>query len=105
MGRWRRGLSRLRGAVRRARDNGKAGDAKPAAGQAAGGDVADHETAELTARYWQAYDQRMATVRFNDVARRFPALIGQAVRLGWSASRRDTVATITLNLASGVFGG
>jgi ATP-binding cassette subfamily B protein/ATP-binding cassette subfamily C protein len=91
--------------VRRARDNGKAGDAKPAVGQAAGGDAADHETAELTARYWQAYDQRMATVRFNDVARRFPALIGQAVRLGWSASRRDTVATITLNLASGVFGG
>src|SRR6202000_2969135 len=53
----------------------------------------------------RVYDQRMATVRFSDVARRFPALIGQAVRLGWSASRRDTVATITLNLASGVFGG
>src|SRR6202000_2014008 len=53
----------------------------------------------------RVYDQRMATVRFNDVARRFPALIGQAVRLGWSASRGDTVATITLNLASGVFGG
>ena len=47
----------------------------------------------------------MATVRFSDVARRFPALIGQAVGLGWSASRRDTAATIALNLASGVFGG
>lgn len=47
----------------------------------------------------------MATVRFSDVARRFPALVGQAVRLGWSASRRDTTATVALNLASGVFGG
>jgi ATP-binding cassette, subfamily B, bacterial len=101
--------------VRRARDNGKAGgerprdgetaDGKHAAGQAAGGEAADHETAELTAAYWRAYDQRLATVKFSDVARRFPALIGQAVRLGWSASRRDTAATIGLNLASGVFGG
>src|SRR3984957_13387937 len=65
----------------------------------------DHETAELTANYWRVYDQRMATVRFRDVARRFPALIGQAVSLGWSANRRDTVATIALNLASGIFGG
>jgi ATP-binding cassette subfamily B protein/ATP-binding cassette subfamily C protein len=72
---------------------------------AAGGEAADHETAELTAAYWRAYDQRLATVKFSDVARRFPALIGQAVRLGWSANRRDTAATITLNLASGVFGG
>ncbi|HXT89873.1 MAG TPA: ABC transporter ATP-binding protein, partial [Trebonia sp.] len=46
-----------------------------------------------------------ATVKFSDVARRFPALVGEAVRLGWSASRRDTAATIALNLASGVFGG
>jgi ATP-binding cassette subfamily B protein/ATP-binding cassette subfamily C protein len=47
----------------------------------------------------------MATVRFSDVARRFPALIGQALRLGWSSSRRDTAATVILNLAAGVFGG
>jgi ATP-binding cassette, subfamily B, bacterial len=47
----------------------------------------------------------MAAVKFSDVARRFPALIGQALHLGWSASRRDTAATIGLNLASGVFGG
>jgi ATP-binding cassette, subfamily B, bacterial len=109
MGRWRRGLSRLRGAVRRARDGGKPGerpgDGKTADGETAVGQAAGGETAELTAHYWQAYDQRMATVKFNDVARRFPALIGQAVRLGWSASSRDTAATIGLNLASGVFGG
>jgi ATP-binding cassette, subfamily B, bacterial len=115
MGRWRRGLSRLREAVWRAGNggpagHGRAGDGPPAgagAAPAGSGDEAgaDHETAELTAAYWRAYDQRMATVRFSDVARRFPALIGQAVRLGWSASKPDTLATITLNLVSGVFGG
>jgi len=115
MGRWRRGLSRLREAVWRVRNGGRAGrgrtgDEPPAGAGAApagtaDGAAADHETAELTAAYWRAYDQRMATVRFSDVARRFPALIGQAVRLGWSASKPDTLATITLNLVSGVFGG
>jgi ATP-binding cassette subfamily B protein/ATP-binding cassette subfamily C protein len=127
---WRRGRASLGGGARRARRaRGKAGGREPAGGQsddvqpaggatggpaegaeaaaaaAAGAAAADHETAELTAHYWRAYDQRMATVRFSDVARRFPALIGQAVSLGWSASKRDTAATITLNLASGVFGG
>ena len=60
-------------------------------------------SAELTANYWRAYDARMASVGFRDVARRFPGLVGQAVRLGWSASRFDTGATIVLNLVSGVF--
>jgi ATP-binding cassette subfamily B protein len=113
MGRWRRVLSRLRGSVWRARGQGKAGRGQPAgekagtspAAGAAGANAADHETAELATNYWRAYDQRMATVRFADVASRFPALIGQAVNLGWSANRRDTLATIALNLASGVFGG
>jgi len=63
------------------------------------------ETAELTAHFWRAYDQRMTTVRFRDVARRFPRLVGQAIGLGWSASRLDTAATITLNLVSGIAGG
>jgi ATP-binding cassette, subfamily B, bacterial len=63
----------------------------------------DEVTAELTAEYWAAYDARMAAVGFRDVARRFPGLVGQAVRLGWSASRLDTAATIVLNVASGVF--
>jgi len=115
MGRWWRGLSRFRGAVWRTRAGGKAARERPGVGQSpgeraageqeTGAEAADHETAELTANYWRAYDQRLATVKFSDVARRFPALIGQAMRLGWSASRRDTAATITLNLASGVFGG
>jgi len=71
------------------------------ADQAAG----DQDTAELTAAYWRQYDQRMATVGFRDVARRFPGLVGQAIRLAWSASRLDTAATIGLNLVSGVAGG
>jgi ATP-binding cassette subfamily B protein/ATP-binding cassette subfamily C protein len=101
---WRGWRPRLRGAARRARTGAKTGERRPGGDQAPGGE-ADHETAELTTSYWRAYDERMATVRFSDVGRRFPALIGQAVGLGWSANRRDTAATIVLNLASGVFGG
>ncbi len=110
MGRWWRGLSRLRLTAGRKRAGGSAGREPPADEPSADDravdvEAADHETAELTEEYWRAYDQRLATVKFSDVARRFPALIGQAVRLGWSANRRDTAATIALNLASGVFGG
>jgi ATP-binding cassette, subfamily B, bacterial len=118
MGRWWRGFPRLRVTTWQMRPGGETGRGQPAPGQPADrsteqatghpeadGEPVDHETAELTAAYWRAYDQRLATVKFGDVARRFPALVGQAVRLGWSASRRDTAATITLNLASGVFGG
>jgi len=97
---WWRGFPRLGGAARRARADVKPADVKPADAE-----PADHETAELTANYWRVYDERLTTVRFKDVARRFPALIGQAVHLGWSASRLDTAATIALNLASGVLGG
>src|ERR1700723_2070801 len=114
MRRWWRGLSRLRLTAGRKRAGGGAGRGprgdEPSAGQRAadhrpgGGEAADHETAELTASYWRAYDQRLSTVKFSDVARRFPALIGQAVRLGWSANRRGTAATIALNLAPGGFG-
>jgi len=73
--------------------------------RASAGGPADPETAELTANYWHQYDQRMTTVGFRDVARRFPGLVGEAIRLGWSASRLDTAATIGLNLVSGVAGG
>ncbi len=85
------GTARLLGRLRRAR--------------AAREVPADEITAELTASYWRAYDARMASVGFRDVARRFPGLVGHAVRLGWSASRLDTAATIALNLVSGVFAG
>jgi ATP-binding cassette, subfamily B, bacterial len=65
----------------------------------------DELTAELTASYWRAHDQRLAAIGFSTVARQFPGLVGQALRLSWEANRRDTVATITLNLVSGVLTG
>ena len=66
---------------------------------------ADELTAELTASYWRAYDERMASIGFGAMARQLPGLVGQAIRLGWEASRRDIVATIGLNLVSGVLTG
>jgi ATP-binding cassette, subfamily B, bacterial len=90
---------------------GRGGADKRAAGQRPGGaaepdpGTAEQETAQLTASYWRAYDERMMTVGFRDVARRFPGLVGQAIRLGWSASPLDTAATIGLNIVSGVAGG
>jgi ATP-binding cassette, subfamily B, bacterial len=66
---------------------------------------ADELTAELTASYWRAHDERLAAIGFITVARQFPGLIGQALRLSWEANRRDTVAAIALNLVSGVLAG
>jgi ATP-binding cassette, subfamily B, bacterial len=68
-------------------------------------DGADELSAELTAEYWAAYDDRVTAVSFRAMARELPGLIGQAVRLAWQANRRDTVATIAFNLASGIFTG
>ena len=76
-----------------------------AAAQDGPGSEADELTAELTASYWQAHDQRLAQTSFGAIARQLPGLVGQAVRLGWEANRRDTVATIGLNLVSGVLTG
>jgi ATP-binding cassette subfamily B protein len=69
------------------------------------GDQTDELTAELSASYWHAYERRMAETGFASMVRQLPALIGRAVQLGWQANRRDTVATIGLNLASGVLTG
>jgi ATP-binding cassette subfamily B protein/ATP-binding cassette subfamily C protein len=66
---------------------------------------ADELSAELATAYWAAYRERMATIGFGAMARQFPGLVAQAVRLGCQASRWDTIATITANLASGVFTG
>ncbi|MGH3189002.1 MAG: ABC transporter ATP-binding protein [Streptosporangiaceae bacterium] len=69
-------------------------------------DTGDDELrAELIASYWQAHDERIAAASFRAMARQLPGLIGHAVRLGWEANRRDTTATIVLNLASGIFTG
>ena len=66
---------------------------------------ADESTAELAASYWRAYDERMASTSFLAMARQFPRIVAQAMRLGSDASRRDLVTTIGLNVVSGVFTG
>jgi ATP-binding cassette, subfamily B, bacterial len=66
---------------------------------------ADELSAELTASYWEAYDQRLAETRFFAIARQLPELIDRAIRLAWEANHRDTVATIGLNVVSGVLTG
>ena len=66
---------------------------------------AEEFIAELAASYWRTYDERMASIGFLAMARQFPGLVAQAVRLGCQASRRDIVAAIGLNLASGLFTG
>ena len=68
-------------------------------------ELGDELTAELTSSYWEAYDRRLAETRFLSIARQLPELIGHAIRLAWEANRRDTVATIGLNLVSGVLTG
>jgi ATP-binding cassette subfamily B protein/ATP-binding cassette subfamily C protein len=78
---------------------------KKARAQAEPGPEVDELTAELGAFYWQAHDRRLAETGFAAVARQLPGLIRHAIRLGWEANRRDTVATIGLNLVSGVLTG
>jgi ATP-binding cassette subfamily B protein/ATP-binding cassette subfamily C protein len=96
---------RMGGAARRAvRAIGRL--ARRARGPAAAREQStDDISAELTAHYWHAYTERMTTVKFADIARQFPGLVGQAVRLAWSASRADTVTVIVGYVASGVFSG
>jgi len=38
----------------------------------------DELSAELTASYWAAYDERIAAASFRAMARQLPGLIGQA---------------------------
>ncbi|MEP7024812.1 MAG: ABC transporter ATP-binding protein, partial [Actinomycetota bacterium] len=85
--------------------SGENGSDGPGGPGGPGGLEADESTAELAASYWRVYDERMASTSFLAMARQFPSLVAQAVRLGHQASRRDLVGTITLNLASGVFTG
>ncbi|RCV52815.1 ABC transporter ATP-binding protein [Marinitenerispora sediminis] len=56
----------------------------------------------LARRWWQKYDEEVAAARWWRVAGRLPALVGQALRLAWRASRTDTAATVALNLLAGV---
>jgi ATP-binding cassette subfamily B protein/ATP-binding cassette subfamily C protein len=58
---------------------------------------------KLTEHRWTARASELAETGMVTVARRLPALSGQALRLAWQANRLDTIAAISLNLAAGVF--
>ncbi|WP_084960133.1 ABC transporter ATP-binding protein [Thermoactinospora rubra] len=61
------------------------------------------ELGEIALSDWHAHADKLASVRFLTIAKRLPALIGQAMRLAWQANRRDTLVTVSLNLLGGVF--
>ncbi len=61
------------------------------------------ELGEISFSDWHAHTDKMAEVGFLTIARRLPALVGQAMRMAWRASPRDTAATVGFNLAGGVF--
>jgi ATP-binding cassette, subfamily B, bacterial len=57
---------------------------------------------DLVDPVWEVHDAELANARFIAMARRLPALVGQAAHLAWQASRLDMAATVTLDLAAGV---
>lgn len=57
----------------------------------------------LTAARWRAKDAELAETGMATMARRLPALAGQAVGLAWRANRIDTAVTISFNLVAGIF--
>jgi ATP-binding cassette subfamily B protein len=61
------------------------------------------EGPKLAEHRWTARTGELAETGLITVARRLPALIGQALRLAWQASRADTAVTISLNLLAGIF--
>ncbi|TDD32062.1 ABC transporter ATP-binding protein [Actinomadura sp. KC06] len=52
---------------------------------------------------WHARDKELTETGMRTIARRLPAVIAQAARLAWRASRTDTLVTVGLNLAAGFF--
>ncbi|MFI6576127.1 ABC transporter ATP-binding protein [Nocardiopsis sp. NPDC050513] len=57
--------------------------------------------AELAPARYLAYADEAAKANWVTVGRRMPALVGQALRLGWRANRADLVATAVWNLGAG----
>ncbi|MEU4482214.1 ABC transporter ATP-binding protein [Micromonospora sp. NPDC023966] len=57
---------------------------------------------ELTDPHWMHRATEFAHTGFWAVARRLPALVREAIALAWATSRRDTLASIGLNVAAGV---
>ncbi|MEW9552412.1 ABC transporter ATP-binding protein [Nonomuraea sp. NPDC050783] len=61
------------------------------------------ELSDISISDWYPHADTMTEVGFPAIARRLPALIRQALGIAWTASRRDTLATIALSLLGGVF--
>ncbi|WP_431881323.1 ABC transporter ATP-binding protein [Micromonospora chalcea] len=57
---------------------------------------------ELVDPHWMHRATELAHTGFWSVARRLPALIREAISLAWATSRRDTAASLSLNVAAGV---
>ncbi|MFJ6955551.1 ABC transporter ATP-binding protein, partial [Micromonospora aurantiaca] len=57
---------------------------------------------ELVDPHWMHRATELAHTGFWSVARRLPALIREAISLAWATSRRDTAASLGLNVAAGV---
>ena len=63
----------------------------------------DTATAELSTLPWLARSDALTGTSFLAMLRRLPALLVRATRLGWQASRRDTVLTVAFNATGGLF--
>ncbi|MEH1165151.1 ABC transporter ATP-binding protein [Micromonospora sp. CPCC 205539] len=57
---------------------------------------------ELEDAAWMHHAKAFAHTSFWAVARRLPRLVREAIALAWDTNRRDTVASIGLNVAAGV---
>ncbi|MBQ1043635.1 MULTISPECIES: ABC transporter ATP-binding protein [unclassified Micromonospora] len=69
------------------------------AGDAAGD---DSPLPELADGHWMNRATEFAHTSFWSVARRLPALVREAIGLAWATSRRDTLASIGLNVVAGL---
>jgi ATP-binding cassette subfamily B protein/ATP-binding cassette subfamily C protein len=61
------------------------------------------EPVDLVTPYWQAHDAELLSAGLGAIARRLPNLVGGAIKVAWQASRRDTAATLGLNVLAGFF--
>jgi len=60
-------------------------------------------TAPLSTPTWFGHGEALTGTSFLAMLRRLPALLAGATRLGWRASRRDTVLAVLLTVTSGLF--
>ncbi|GAB3805705.1 ABC transporter ATP-binding protein [Micromonospora zhanjiangensis] len=57
---------------------------------------------ELADPDWLHHARQIAQTSFWSVARRLPRLVREAIGVAWATNRRDTVASLGLNIAAGV---